>query len=280
VDIVERFHFVEYGLFTVLCYRLWRGRGDASSWALPLLAGLLVAVLDEWFQWFLPSRVGEVRDVLLDAASCTCGLLFGFGSDPPASSATLLFLRPGSRGRIGAFGSVTTMAFALFFQAVHLGYLVVAPPETAFLSTFSSDELASASRDRAIRWRLEPPVIPRLIAREDHYLSEALWHVQRRNRAWSSGDIAAAWEENRILEAFFLPVLTTPSYYGKSGFQWPAAQRADAQIRAGGPRAYVSDAEPYAIHTWPKWIFWMTTMAMALGFALWGRDAAQGARSS
>ena len=110
-------------------------------------------------------------------------------------------------------------------------------------------------------------------------MSEALWHVQWRNVAWSSGDIGAAWAENRILETYFLPVLTTPSFYGKSGQQWPAAQRADAEMRArGAPSAYMSDAEPYAIHTWPKWIVWMTTLSGAVGFALWGRDAAQGAR--
>ena len=66
----------------------------------------------------------------------------------------------------------------------------------------------------------------RRLGREDHYLTEGLWHVQRRNQAWDSADAAAAWRENRILEKFYAPVLDTPTYAGPTGHRWPAAQRA------------------------------------------------------
>ena len=66
VDAVERFHFVEYGLVTALFYRAWRPAGDSAVLVMPVLAGLLVGTLEEWFQWFIPARVGEVRDVLLN----------------------------------------------------------------------------------------------------------------------------------------------------------------------------------------------------------------------
>ena len=84
VDVVERFHFVEYGLLTMLFYRVWRRRGDLSTLIAPCLPQSSVATLDEWLQWFVPARVGEMRDVVLDAVAIGCGLLFVLGLDPPA----------------------------------------------------------------------------------------------------------------------------------------------------------------------------------------------------
>jgi len=83
VDAVERFHFVEYGLVALLFYRAWRPIGDASLLVLPLLAGLLVGICEEWLQWFVPSRVGELRDVVLNLWAIVCGVLFSVALDPP-----------------------------------------------------------------------------------------------------------------------------------------------------------------------------------------------------
>src|SRR5881394_2934710 len=47
-DVVEDFHFVEYGILTLLFYLAWRPIDDLSVLVLPLLAGLLVGTLDEW----------------------------------------------------------------------------------------------------------------------------------------------------------------------------------------------------------------------------------------
>ena len=68
-DVVESFHFVEYGVLTLLFYRAWRPLGDLSVLVLPVLAGVLVGTLDEWLQWFVPARVGELHDVVLDAGA-------------------------------------------------------------------------------------------------------------------------------------------------------------------------------------------------------------------
>jgi uncharacterized membrane protein YkvI len=69
VDAVERFHFVEYGLITFLFYRAWRPLGDASLFVLPVLVGLIVGTLEEWLQWFIPGRIGDMRDVFLNGAA-------------------------------------------------------------------------------------------------------------------------------------------------------------------------------------------------------------------
>jgi hypothetical protein len=69
--------------------------------------------------------------------------------------------------------------------------------------------------------------------------------VRRRNRAWSDGDVRAAWAEQRILEQYFAAVVALPEY------RWPDVQRADAARRnAYGAGGYVSDANPFAIYGW------------------------------
>ena len=120
VDVVQRFHFVEYGLITFLFYRAWRPLEDASIVILPALAGLLVGTADEWLQWFIPNRVGELDDIFLNGIAIACGLVFSFGADPPPRFRRTL--RPGSPARIGRFAAVVVIAIALFFHTVHLGY--------------------------------------------------------------------------------------------------------------------------------------------------------------
>ncbi len=95
VDAVERVHFVEYGLITLLFYRVWRPRGDVSMFVLPMLAGIAVGTLEEWLQWFIPGRVGDMRDVFLNVVAIVCGLLFSVGVDPPDAGA----FQPSSRAR-------------------------------------------------------------------------------------------------------------------------------------------------------------------------------------
>ena len=233
-DVVETFHFVEYGVLTLLFYLAWRPIDDVSVLVLPALAGLLVGTLDEWFQWFIPSRVGEIRDVILDGAAVACGVLFGIGLDPPAHFT--LAMRRGSAVRIGAMSVLVTIVLALFLQAAHLGYEVRDPQIGVFRSRYTRAELESAARERAERWREAPPVAVGRVSREDQYLGETLWHVRRRNEAASAGDVFAAWRENRILETFYAPVLDTPSYVSRAGFRWPVEQRVDMERQAAGRR--------------------------------------------
>jgi len=262
VDVVETFHFVEYGCLTLLFYLACRPFDDGSLFVLPVMASLLVAILDEWFQWFVPLRVGELRDVLLDGAAVGCGLLFSLGVQPPTRFS--LALRPGSLRRVTVAVGLASLAFGGFFQTVHLGHEVAGLGSDTFRSRYSREELEAADRDRSKRWREQPPLVQRPFSREDQYLSEALWHAQRRNRAWGSGDLFVAWRENVILETFFAPVLDNPTYASQTGLRWPPEQRADAARRTArmvGP--YESDAEPYPIYTWRASFFWTGLIAVA-----------------
>jgi VanZ family protein len=286
-DVVERVHFVQYGLIALLFYRAWRPRGDASIFALPVFAGVIVGTIEEWFQWFIPVRVGEVRDVALNLVAVTCGLLFSAGVAPPQSFSR--YLQPGSSVRLGLFASAALIGLAAFVHAVHLGFVVSLEGVGTFKSRYQEQTLRALSADRAARWRRDPPTTFTRLSREDQYLDEGFWHVRRRNEAWAATDYATARNENRILEAFFAPVLDTPSYAAKTGNRWHADQREQAEREGGIPGArYVSRAEPLPILDWSKGVFWLVAIVVAAaltglgwlgerrGFSVSGRaDAAQ-----
>ncbi len=264
VDAVERFHFIEYGLVTFLFYRAWRPLGDGSVFLLPVLAGLLVGTLEEWLQWFIPGRVGDMRDVFLNGAAIVSGLLFSIGVDPPERFSMALGRR--ALRRVGAFAALVTLVFALFLAVVHLGYEIRDDEAGTFRSRDDGAGLMAVAQERRESWKVRPlPLKVNPLSREDQYMSEGVLHVQERNRQWSAGNARAAWHENLILETYYAPVLDTPSYVSATGFRWPDAQRADAAQRNAeaerqSPGAYVSQADVsegrHFIRTWPKARFW------------------------
>lgn len=170
VDLVEAFHFVEYGLIAHLFYRAGRHRPDVGAIVLPASASLLVGVVDEWVQWFVPGRVGELHDVWLNAVAVGCALLLSVAIHPPAS---LQWPTRGSSRLVIASAAVSLIvAAAIFVDRVHLGY-EIADAHVVFRSRSDAQTLTQAAAERPARWRAdEPPA--RGFAREDHYLSEGL----------------------------------------------------------------------------------------------------------
>jgi hypothetical protein len=272
-DAVERVHFVEYGLIALVFYSAWRPRGDSSIFILPLLAGIIVGTCEEWFQWFIPVRVGELRDVGLNLVAVSCGLLFSAGVSPPDSFTPSL--RSGSLTRIGVLASAALVVIAAFVHAVHLGYVVSRGDVGSFKSRYRQNQLEALAIARAVQWRQAPPLTFRRLSREDQYMDEGLWHVRRRNEAWNETDRVSAWNENRILEAFFEPVLDTPSYVSATGHRWHPDQRAAAErTGAGTESSYASRAEPLPILVWPKALFWVvvTALVAAMTGICWRSD--------
>jgi VanZ family protein len=268
VDAVERVHFLEYGFISLLFYRARRPAADLSMIALPVASGIIVGTLEEWFQWFIPNRVGEARDVLLNLVAIGCGLAFSIGLDAPSPFSWRL--RRGSSTAIGLWTGAAVLVFALFLHGVHLGYEIRDPETPRFKSRYTSDQLTAQARDRAERWRTAPPATLVRLSREDQYMDEGLWHIRRRNESWQANDFAAAAGENRILEKFFAPVIDTPSYAAPGIGRWPGAQREDADRRRPASVEYVSDAEPYPLWLWPRRTFWLVALICMLGPALAG----------
>ena len=269
VDAVERFHFIEYGVITVLLFRAWRPSQDGAVFAMPMLMGLAAGTLEEWLQWFIPARVGELRDVLLNGFAIGAGLLFSLGVDPPDAPTWRLSIR--SRRRVAAAAAAVLVLIAMFVHSVHLGYEITDAEAGVFRSRYDASELAAVAAARAQLWRVQPPLTWSRLSREDQYFSEGVAHVRRRNEAWDEGNVMAARHENLILEKYYAPVIDTPSYVSAQGFRWPAAQRADADRQRGpGFMIYVSDGNDYPIFILPKWALWT---AVALVCAVLLREA-------
>jgi hypothetical protein len=268
VDAVERVHFVSYGLIAGLFYTAWRPLRDPASFLLPALAAFIVATVDEWFQWFIPNRVGEARDLLLNAAAIACGLPFAAALNPPSGFA--FGLRSASRRLVSLVAAAAVIVFAAFTDVIHIGHLIIADGAGQFHSRHSHDELLALSRDRAERWRHDPPLVLVRLSREDQYLDEGLWHVRERNRRWSREDYDAAWRENLILERYFEPVLDTKTYAAPDLHRWPPEQRANAEQHADPRRAYVSIAEPFPIVTWSRPLFWTAVGLLVVLLLAWG----------
>jgi glycopeptide antibiotics resistance protein len=72
---IERIHLFEYGFLSYLVFQAlkYKGRGKRNYiWGISIV--ILIGVFDEVFQWFLPQRFGDIRDVFLNSFSG----LFGF----------------------------------------------------------------------------------------------------------------------------------------------------------------------------------------------------------
>jgi VanZ family protein len=272
-NVVELFHFVQYGLITYLFYRAWRRLGDLGVLILPALAGLIVGTVEEWWQWFIPVRVGEVKDVLLNLVAIGTGLIFSLAIDPPEGE--FAHVSPTSRRKVRQLGAVAILVFAAFLHTVHLGHEVADAEIGTFESRWTREALLREQMDTATRWQTSPPPVTlRRLSRENQYLTEGVQHVRERNRLWEAGDIRGAWLENRILETYYEPVLDTPTHEG-AGHRWTPGQRADAEARAAlvtdGP--YVSDAFPYPLYRWPWWLHWLAALLIAAVFRLTGQTA-------
>lgn len=278
INAVERVHFVEYGAIAFLFYRaslpvrsLGEGGprhhasdgaapiGDPSLIAVPLLAGFVAGTLDELLQWFVPYRVGEAHDVFINLAALGCGVMFAFAVSPPRAFSWRL-PAPSAR-RVGMVAAIAWLTFAVFVSLVHLGTIIEVDSTLRFKSHYSRERLEALQRDRAVRWQTHPPVgIPRL-SREDQYLDEGIARVRRRNMA----EPVEAWNENRILELFYAPVLDSPTYASPTGHRWPAEQLAN--VRAMVPAStemFTSTGEAQPIMTWPQSTFWAIVIAVAL----------------
>lgn len=72
----ERVHLMQFGLLGVLAYPSFKGKKE-TWWKrvpLPLLFVFSIGIADEVFQWFLPDRYGDLRDVFFNALGGIWGI--------------------------------------------------------------------------------------------------------------------------------------------------------------------------------------------------------------
>ena len=235
---VERLHFILYGLLTLLFYRAF-ARTGYRRWT-PVLAFVAVALaglLDEWVQWAVALRTGEMFDVALNVYSGLCGVVLAFGLIPMPRPAP----RTAPRGRavLVSLLLLLLLAAAAFVEVAHLGHAIDEPEVGGFRSQFSRQRLLETNARRAKEWRVRPPNRPyRSYELQDHFEVEAGWRVKHRNEAYHAGDARTAWKENQLLERYYSSFLALDEMHpGRFSFQLPSA--AVEQLRDQQPATEV-----------------------------------------
>jgi VanZ family protein len=270
VDAVEAFHFVEYGVLTLLFFPFGQPGARWQAYVEAALATTVVGVADEWLQWFVPGRAGEWHDVMFDLLATGCGLLMCLALDTRPRRGWSLD-RPERSSRLGARAALVILLLGAFVATIHLGHEIRDPEIGVFRSRFSDARLRELGVERLREWGGGPPPIVGRYGREDQYQAEALWHVRRRNlgmdpdRKGDPAELDVAWHENQILERHFKAVLDAASAAGAAGHRLAPEQVADVDARrADGQAPFVSDAEAMPIYVWPPTAFWTVVAALAV----------------
>ncbi len=264
VDAVERIHFVEYGLVATLFYRAMAGMPLRLVVPLTLLIGVLVGIGEEWLQWLVPTRVGDVRDVFLNLYALGCGLLFAIGLYPPQTPAGAPLGVPWQG--VLRLASIVVLSFAGFLHCAHLGYELTDPALGRFRSFFTFEQLAVFGAERTERWRLDPPAAPEPFAIQDHFFFEAAAHIQHRNESYERGQFRDAWLENALLERYYPSLLDQRAIGYDHVHRWPPATRDDAESNAAGTAdgTYVSPVyEDRVIVAPSKTVLWSIAVVLA-----------------
>jgi len=220
-ETVERIHFIQYGFLVLLLFNVLRSRiDDLSIYVWTFLLATCVGVLDEWIQWWVPSRFGEIRDIYINLIAILVGLACihflwrptGIKNHFPRSRwRTLLVL-------------LTLLLFEItaFIHCTHLGYLIHDSAIGSFHSRFSRTQLIhlSSTRDypreeqilkvRKKKFKKYTHTHGSLLEmwqKEDFYKTEAQFHTGARNRLFDEGHYFESQQENAILEKYYRPLI-------------------------------------------------------------------------
>jgi len=247
IVLIEGVHFIEYGVLTLLfIIGLKPDERGIFSIVAAVSLSLLVSLADETVQFLVSSRVGELRDLLLNffAVVAGCGLTLVATSSSfrgKGSSRFLLF--------ISLLIPILLLSFFLFAFFAERGY-VVRGDGYLFRSRFPKERLVLLAKERGRLWlsakeRFKPRLLGKrrsVWEREDYYLTEAQAHTRIRNEFKKKGDFYSAYFEDRILMDFYLPYLLATDQ------SWGRAERLaiEKKIKLGG-LPYRSKAFPHLI---------------------------------
>jgi hypothetical protein len=268
---VERFHFIEYAVVILLWYRAVKtaatapdGASDLSALVVPALAAVVVSAGDEWMQWFVPERVGEWKDILLNVTAIGAGILFSLGVDPPARLTTAW--QPGSRRRTGrALALADSVRRRVPADRAH-GTIVRDVQVGAFRIALHG---AGAGRARARSWgaleSLAAACEVRALLARGSIPGRGRLARARAQRGVGHRRPAARGSRTGCSRSTSSPRSTSRPTPCPPAAGRPTSAN-DARTRAGDllPRDFVSQAEPLTILTWRPPIFWMTVAVLAL----------------
>ncbi|WP_456401537.1 VanZ family protein [Persephonella sp.] len=73
----ERMHFLQYAVLGLLFFKFFEFTVPLKRIGLSIIFVVLVGTIDEVIQWFLPMRVGDIKDVMINAVSGVLGVCIG-----------------------------------------------------------------------------------------------------------------------------------------------------------------------------------------------------------
>ncbi|MBM9536637.1 VanZ family protein [Desulfobulbus alkaliphilus] len=270
----ESFHFVQYGVLSLLLLRAFRSRLD--GWPLYFtvaMAGIGFGIIDELIQWLVPLRYFDYRDIGLN----TLGVLLALLAIAPAVQPFRRYPGTDFRGlQLGcllAFVNLLLLAFCVSnTPALRSWYINVIPGSErigevtaeygfyhldsrfgGFYSRLDLQELAHQDRTRygevaAVLDQLRSDqayhqFVTRFPAYQDPLLAEARVHLFRRDRyaAMARQAADAAQRQQRYAHIAHgentILELYFPNILHHSGYAWPSAVRQRWEELGGdGPR--------------------------------------------
>ena len=203
----EKIHFLEYGVLgLLLCKALGYRINNRSAYWLALVIVYLIGMTDEGIQWWLPSRVGEYRDIWMNIASGALAIL-----------SVVLVIRPRAfRGefhwsslRLLCYAlAVAALYTALFLQLVHgFGHKIFMPDSGAqFVSSFTEYQLLTLDKQIIQRYESKPAEdIPGGMLEQYEY--EANRHHYLRNKYNDAKKFFESYCEQEIVKTYYRSLL-------------------------------------------------------------------------
>lgn len=301
----EAVHFLEYGLLGFFLFRAWRLTvPDKAVYLASFLTGTLVGTFDEIFQWFMPGRYWDIRDVGLNA------LAVGFfqvalwqGVQPKLISpriaaksvrkvsfllaANLLLLglcmsnTPDRTGALG--GRFPALAFLEKEEPMREFKMKHKDPEIgSFYSRMTVERLKVTDFEKSVEygrilrdWKDKDynEFLETFNALNTPFLYEMRVHIFRRDRKYEEGQKAAS--ERRKKEAFFIAFkenLILEKYFTRtlrsSEYQWGRENAAAIELLIEKNAAYTSPVSKDLFYWLSEGAMWTAIFAALLALVI------------
>jgi len=284
--VVERIHYIEYGLVTILAFRAIAPLfPNSGAFILSLMYVIALGTFDEGVQWILPTRVGEIRDVWINL---TAGFLGLFPIMSMQTSGSMMH-KPDRRTASAVLlcTGILVLSTAFFLNFVHgFGHLHTLPDGTKFKSALrqaefrtigssndaviwedfsraplssSDDGLSNWITNRINQWRAFRHATPTA------FNYEAWGHLRHRNGLENPryAKYREAYEEQTILTSFY------GTYVEKFSLSWPRAKCQRYKTTSPKERLPYESPIQELLITWINpTLFWALSVVTALGFLL------------
>lgn len=277
VALIELIHLAEYGILSLLIFYSLKGRLSnrlACCWSLMLTT--MVGMSDEGLQWLLSSRVGELRDLAIDASGGMIGQLFLFLVIYPSRVKYIASFRHIRSFYLGL--ALFILLGGLFIDQVQRGYWIEDSTIGRFKSRFTSSKLHQLQERRLSLWSGNPLLLREisdseretLWRMEDFYLTEARCHTRWRNQHEEEGDLYQAVKENLILTKWY------HFYISLTHQQWERRRMQDYLKKVGQQREqpYISICFRDLYHLPRRSVYWLLVFILAgvpFSLAFWRR---------